>query len=330
MPKKQLTPVRIIETTRDSGLTTVQRNMIDSSEHTVIQYPFMTYEMQQVIEHVKARALKPEHIPSEMPATHKALLQCIYKKKKKPLYFSAITHSSYTEHLAECYETAHDQFIEAEDAFYFGTLDESIERAKSAFSSFITFKQGLEQRVSQDIQDLTRKILELDPRSICYVTLGETPQIADSLNRHFNESPSHKLFVQKVFELDYKTKMYRKLTMHKFSNPHFDLSNTDYLRLVIHEILLNISINEHDIESENYRLEQPWLNALRNRIVSSFSTQDIIDMHNSSISIEHGWDKTLEFISHFKQHMPKTRKPASVNAEKYIQSGFNIYTPKNN
>jgi hypothetical protein len=324
MPKKQLTPVRIIETTRDSGLTTVQRNMIDASEHTVIQYPFMTYEMQQVIEHVKARVLKPEHIPNDMPATHKALLQCIYKKKKKPIYFSAITHSSYTEHLADCYETAKDLFVDAEDEFYFSTIDDTICKAKAAFQSFITFKQGLEQRLSKDIQDLTNKIVLQNPRSICYVTLGETPQIADSLQRHFNESNKHKLFVQKTFELDFKTTMYRKFSMHKFSSPSFDLSDTDYLKLVIHEILMNLSINESDLETQNYRLEQPWLNTVRNQIISSFSTQDIIDMHKSAINIEHGWDKSLEFIAHFEQHMPKGKKAAYVHADRYLRTGFNL------
>jgi len=136
--------------------------------------------------------------------------------------------------------------------------------------------------------------------------------------------------VQKVFELDFKTKMYRKFAMHKFSNPHFDLSNTDYLRMVIHQILLNISINESDIEASNYRLEQPWLNSLRNKIVSSFTNQDIVNMHNSALEIEHGWDKSIEFISHFRHHTPKTRKPSSVNAQRYVQSGFNLLIPKNN
>ena len=322
--KKHKTQVKILEATNESGLTRAQRISIDQAEHAVFQFPYMNHEIQGVLNMMKNRQIKPDMIPSNFPATHKAILESIYKRKNKPAYFVAIEDSSYQLHLSETLSPSLDAFLEAEDKFYFGTLEETIQASKTAFELFISYKQGIEMQVMQDITDISNKIISQNPSNICYLNQGESPQITDSLYRWYIERPNTQTYIQKPFALDFRTEIYRKFTNQKLENELFSLSDLDYLRLVLFQILLNLSINESDIESENFKLESPWLNQTRNYIINSFSFADIQRLHLEHQEYWFGWNKSTLITKEFEKRYPRQKQASFVLAQKYLQSGFNI------
>ena len=322
--KKHKTKVKILEATNESGLTKVQRQAIDQSEHVVFQFPFMNHEIQGVLNMVKNRQIKPEIIPSNFPSTHKAILQSVYKRKNKPAYFVAIEDTSYQAHLRDTLIPSLESFTEAEDMFYFGTLEETIQASKKAFESFVSYKQGIEMQVMQDITDISNKILSQNPSNICYLTQGESPQITDSLYRWYTERENTQTYIQKPFTLDFRTETYRKFTNKKLENEDYTLNNLDYLKLVLFHTLLNLGMNEIDFPTENFKLESPWLNQTRNHIINSFSFTDIQKLHLEHQDHWFGWNKSTIITKEFEKRYPRQKQASFVLAQKYLQSGFNI------
>jgi len=322
--KKHKTQVKILEATNESGLTKAQRQTIDQAEHVVFQFPYMNHEIQGVLNMVKNRQIKPEMIPPNFPSTHKAILQSLYKRKNKPAYFVAVEDTSYQAHLRDTLIPSLESFNEAEDMFYFGTLEETIQASKKAFESFISYKQGIEMQVMQDITDISNKILSQNPSNVCYLTQGESPQITDSLYRWYSERENTQTYIQKPFSLDFRTIIYRKFADKKLTNESYTLSDLDYLKLVLFQTLLNLSMNECDIESENFKLESPWLNQTRNHIINSFSFADIKKLHLEHQDHWFGWNKSTIITKEFEKRYPKQKQASFVLAQKYIQTGFNI------
>ena len=331
MPKRKKckTKVKILEATNESGLTKAQRQSIDQAEHAVFQFPYMNHEIQGVLNMVKNRQIKPEMIPSNFPSTHKAILESIYKRKNKPAYFVAIEDTSYQVHLRETLIPSLESFTEAEDMFYFGTLEETIQASKKAFELFVSYKQGIEMQVMQDITDISNKILSQNPSNICYLTQGESPQITDSLYNWYIERENTQTYIQKPFALDFRTEIYRKFTNQKLKNESFTLSDLDYLKLVLFQTLLNLSINEIDVPTDNFKLETPWLNQTRNFIINSFSLADIQKLHMSHQDYWFGWNKSNIITLEFEKRYPRQKQASFVLAQKYIQNGFNIIQKAN-
>lgn len=326
MPKRKShqTNVKILEATNESGLTKVQRQAIDQAEHMVYQFPYMNHEIQTILQLVQNRQIKPDQIPQNFPATHKAILESLYKRKKKHAYFVALTDSSYQLHQEDTFTPSMEKFLEAEDKFYFGSLDQCIAPAKEAFEKFIRYKQGIELQTMNDIASVINKIDAKNPSNICYLTQGDSPQVASSLYKWYQEKKDSRVYIQRPFALDYRTEIYKKFTESKLQNPDFELADTDYLRMTLFTILLNLSINEQDVETENFKLESPWLNQTRNHIINSFTLEDIQNLHASHQDHWFGWNKSTIITKEFQKRYPRQKQASFVLAQKYIQTGFNI------
>jgi len=326
--KRINTNVKIIEVTNQSGLTNTQRIAIDSSEHTIFQFPFMNIEMYQVLNLIKDRKISPKQIPEAYTATEKGILQSVYKRNKKSTFALGIEQTAYDLHKEVHLNPSLEDFKSANNNFYFESIEETIQSSKLAFEKFISHKQNLEIQIMQDIMDLTTKILGKKPSSICYVVQGETPTIPDLLNTLFSNFNNVKIFVQQPFTLDFRTQMYKKYATHSIKDENFELSDLEYLKLALYDILLDLSINEIDIPTQNFKLESSYLNRTRNFIINSFSTTDIMDLRSKMEEHWFGWDKSIEIVEEFKKRFPKGRDAGFVMAEKYLKTGFNLILPK--
>ena len=321
--------VKILEATNESGLTKIQRESIDQAEHAVFQFPFMNHEIQTILQLVQNKKIKPEQIPQDFPATHKAVLQSLYKRKNKYTYFVALTDMSYKLHQEETFIPSIEKFLEAENKFYFGDLEECINLSKEAFEKFIGYKQGIEIRIMDDISTVISKIESRNPSNICFLTQGDSPLVSSSLQKWYQEKSDTIVYSQRPFALDFRTEIYKKFTEQKLANPNFELSDTDYLRMTLFNILLNLSINESDVESENFKLESPYLNQTRNQIINSFSFADIQRLHLELQEHWFGWNKSAIITQEFQKRYPNQKQASFVLAQKHIQTGFNIIQKAN-
>jgi len=347
--KKHKPQIRIIEASNQSGLNPVQRRLLDQSENLIIQYPFMDDQMNFVIQSVRNRLTNPKQAPSDMPATHKAILEVLYNRRAKHTAYASITTDSFQEHVSETLDYANAKFMQASDQFYFGTVQEAIDTHKEGFRYFCRYKEGIELFVAQTIKQKTAEIItQANPQAdsipgfgfpdatdpsqtshirlpnITYLTLNDTPQVSDEIYSTYLRNYQHQPNVFAPFSADFRTEIYRSFARELRINPNFELDDQDHLRMIMFEILLNLSINENDIPSNNFRLEQSWLNTTRNALIYSMSADDILQAHQASQAYWFGWDKSEMFVRAMRKHLPKAKTATQVTADKYIKTGFNI------
>jgi hypothetical protein len=327
-PQTHRTNIKILEVTRDSGLTELQRRLLDKSEHAIIQYPYMDDRIQALNHLVRNRMIKLSELPTDLDTTQKHILQSLYKRKKKPTYISGITEEAYKQHTQDTLNQYNQELLEAEDHFYCTDLEQTIQSAKQAFEHLVRHKQGLERNIIGELFDITEKITETDPADICYIIQAENPQVADSLTRWYNDLPETNSHTFSPFSLDFPTQLYRDFTRGKFKNPDYELQDIEYLKLTLHTILLNLSINEGDIESGDFRMQQPWLNKTRNAIINSIDYEDVLGIREVANQKTYCSDKSVVYIQEFKKRFPKIKSAAHTTATRYLYTGFNNNLPK--
>jgi hypothetical protein len=326
MPKSSKTPrttVRILEAPNETGLTVAQKRIIDQSQYLVIQAPTLDYETQTIIEAIRKRAISTNVIPSDFPATQKDILNALYKRKSKPVHVAGIETNAYNFHKSQTLDKSMESFLEAENHFYFGSLQDAITEGKKAYDDLARFKQGIESQVVNDLAD-TSKTFNENPSSVCYLTQASTPQVADALYAIFNNVEGIQCNYMSPFTMDFLTETYRDHVRKKKTTEGFELSDVDYLRMVLFQSLLNLGINESDIPKQNFRLEQHWLNVSRNAIIQSFSLSDIQQLHKQIQTEWFGWDKSKIIVENFRSRMPQNPKSRFQHASKYLSTGFNL------
>jgi len=348
--RKQHKPqIRIIEASNQSGLNPVQRRLLDQSENLIIQFPFMDDEINFVLQSIRNRLTNPKQAPKDMPATHKAILEVLYNRRGKHTAYASITTDSYNIHARETLDVANAKFMQASDQFYFGNLEDALQTQKEGFSHFCRYKEGMELFVAKTIKQKTAEIIaQANPHAdiipgfgfpdateqsqishiripnITYLTLNNTPQVSDEIYSTYLRNYHHQSSVFAPFSADYRTEIYRSFARELRINPNFELADQDHLRMIMFEILLNLSINELDVPSNNFRLEQSWLNTTRNALISAMSKDDILQAHAYSQEYWFGWDKSEMFVKAMKKHLPKAKTATQVTADKYIRTGFRI------
>jgi len=317
------TKVHILEVA-GSGLNQPQRRLVDQAEHLVVQMPYINDMIYLDLMQVQSRQVKPSTIDTIFGTTHRQILEALYKRKSKPTYFSGITQDDYQGLKATTIAKAREILLDAEDDFYENQLNSSIEKAQMAFQKIIDFKQGIEARVVEDIFRITEEISERGAYNITYVFQAENPQVTDTYTRFLNDIPEADCRTMQPFTLDFPTQLYRQFTRQKFINPDYQLNDIDYLRLVIHFILINLGTPLENIANNNFLLDQPWLNTARNKLINSFDRSDIDQLLSQSDEYWFHADKSYVFAQEFRSRLPKAKGAAQTLANKHLTSGFNL------
>ena len=154
--KRPETTVKILEVTEHSGLTPIQKRLLEESQYAVIQYPYMNVDIQAQVHAVRNRIIKPSQLPKNIEKTQRHILGSIYKRRKKPTYISGIAENTYTQHAQATLEPYNQGLLEAEDHFYCTDLEQTLESAKQAFQHLVRYKQTIERNIIGELFDISK------------------------------------------------------------------------------------------------------------------------------------------------------------------------------